>query len=349
MRFHISKMERRVVQVCTLSVLVLVGGLVAGLPSRGAEPQPKEKAVDTPTNIATGSGKQYKTTVDRKTEGELSAEDFRQASLLSSRIVMHLNKAVAALSDEKKDEARQELERGLALTGVVRGILPTTTITTVVRDSNGKEVYRYIDRVQEDRIPLHEGMIAVNTVEPITDAKQDDAAVKGIRLADAELVHTSVLMKLDFVESRLNRAIKLLDDKCEDALAQLRLAQSQGMTFLVNKEDDPLVKAQMALQLAERMAEQGREEAAKANLQLAKNHLDLYRGLLPQGKSEHVGKLQAEITKLQAEIGGKDAAKTIRGFWDRVASWFMREPGETRATTSESPASQPEKKKEATR
>ena len=172
-------------------------------------------------------------------------------------------------------------------------------------------------------------------VEPITDAKQDEAAIKGLRLADAELVHTSVLAKLDYIENKLNRALKLLGDKSEDALAQLRLAQTQGMTFLVNKEDDPLVKAQMALQLAERMAEQGREEAAKANLQLAKKLLELYRGLLPQGKSEHVTKLQGEITKLQTEIGGKDAAKTIRGFWDRVASWFVRQPGESRATTSE--------------
>jgi hypothetical protein len=120
------------------------------------------------------------------------------------------------------------------------------------------------------------------------------------------------------------------------------------VTFLVNKEDDPLVKAQMALQLAERMAEQGREEAAKANLQFAKNFLELYRGLLPQGKSEHVSKLQGEITRLQIEIGGKDAAKTIRGFWDRVASWFVRESGEARATTSEAQPS-PSEKKQATK
>jgi len=86
-----------------------------------------------------------------------------------------------------------------------------------------------------------------------------------------------------------------------------------------------IVEAQMALQLAERMVEQGREAAAKANLQLAKNHLELYSGLLEKGKSEHVTKLQKEITKLQSEIGRKDAAESIRGFWDRVASWFVRD------------------------
>jgi hypothetical protein len=99
----------------------------------------------------------------------------------------------------------------------------------------------------------------------------------------------------------------------------------------------------MALQLAERMVEQGREEAAKANLQLAKNHLELYSGLLAKGKSEHVTKLQGEITRLQREIGRKDAAESIRSFWDRVAGWFVQEPGEMRRTPEK--ADKPESKK----
>jgi hypothetical protein len=95
----------------------------------------------------------------------------------------------------------------------------------------------------------------------------------------------------------------------------------------------------MALQVAERMSEEGREEAAKANLQVAKNYLEFYRGLLPSGKSEHVSKLQEEITKLQSEIGRKGAASSIRGYWDRVASWFVRKSGEMRATTANPDAS----------
>ena len=83
------------------------------------------------------------------------------------------------------------------------------------------------------------------------------------------------------------------------------------------------------------MSEENREEAAKANLQVAKNYLEFYRGLLPAGRSDHVSKLEDEITKLQGEIGRKGAATTIRGFWDRVASWFVRRAGEMRATTAE--------------
>jgi YfdX protein len=332
MRLPISKNKRWTIGFGAVVTVVFAGVLVAALYATGAEAQPKKKAGDTPTSISTGSGNQFKTTVDRKTEGELSAEDFRQASLLSSRIVLHLNKAAKRLGDEQNDQARQELEKGLALVNVVRGLLPMTIVTTVVHDVDGKEVYRYVDRVQEDRIPLHENLIAVKTVEPITDAKQDEAAVQGLRLADAKLLHTSILLELDYVEGKLNRAIELVDDKPKDALALLMLAQSRGLNFVVNKEDSPLVEAQIALQLAERMVEQGREAAAKANLQLAKNHLELYIGLLAKGKSEHVAKLQREITKLQSEIGRKNAAESIRGFWDQVAGWFVQEPGEMRQT-----------------
>ena len=343
MKLNNSKILRWAIGIGALTSVVFAGYLTATLYATGAEAQPDKQekqavsanTASVPTSISTGSGARYKTTVDRKTEGELSTEDFRQASLLCSRIVMHLNKAAALLSDEQNDQARAELRKGLDLVGVIRGLLPTTVVTTVVKDAQGKEVYRHVDRVQEDRIPLHEGLIAVNVVEPITDSKQDDASVKGVRLADADLVHTSILVDLSYVESKLNRALKLLDGKPKEALPELQLAQARGVTFAVNKEDDPLVKAQLALQLAERMVEQGREEAAKANLQFARNYLELYRGLQGKGETEGVLKLQEEIAKLQGEIGSKNAAQTIRGFWGRVANWFARKPGEMHQTTAE--------------
>jgi hypothetical protein len=225
---------------------------------------------------------------------------------------------------------------------LVRELLPTTEVTTIVRDSKGAEVYRNIDRVQNDRIPLHEGLVAVKVVEAITDAKRDAAAVKGVRLADADLLHTSVLLELDYVEGRLKRALNALPGKPGDALKQLVLAQSNGIAFSVNKEDNPLVAAQMALQLAEQMVKENRVEAAKANLQQAKNQLVLYRGLIGEHDGDDVKKLEEDISKLQGDIETTGAAASIRGFWDRVANWFSREHRETR-TTSEAKTSSPGK------
>lgn len=289
---------------------------------------------DSPANMTTGSGKRFQTIVDRKTEGELSPEDFRQVSLLASRIVVHLGHAASHLLDDRTEEARAELEKARTLVGVVREMLPTTTVTTVVRDADGKEVYRYVDKVQDDRIPLFQELIAVNILEPITEAKREAAELEGLRLADADLVHTSVLLELDFLEGKLNRAMKLVEQKegTEEALTQLRLAQTQGVTFVLNKQDNPLIDAQMALQFAERMVEQQRYEAARANLQLAKNNLALYRSLIGKSEGEPVGKLEQEITQLQAQIDAKDAVERIRDFWNRVTGLFSRQPGEMRET-----------------
>jgi hypothetical protein len=142
--------------------------------------------------------------------------------------------------------------------------------------------------------------------------------------------------EVQYVEGKLNRALKLLSDKPADAAAQLQLAQAKGLDFVVNKQDDPLVAAQMALQLAERMAEEGREEAAKANLQFTKNYLE--------GSNEDVAKLQDEISKLQGQVGQKGTPKTIRGLWDRVANWFVRKPGEMHTTSKAAEIAQPEKR-----
>jgi len=134
----------------------------------------------TATTNSFGSGKQYKTFVERQSEGDLSAEDLHQASLLTSQLLTHVNKATHLLADSQTEGARAEMDRAESLLKVVRGILPTTMVTTTVRDAQGKEVYREVDRVQDDQIPIFEGQVALEVVEPIVEAKRDEAALKGL-------------------------------------------------------------------------------------------------------------------------------------------------------------------------
>src|SRR5688500_15595813 len=67
-----------------LSRSVVPALAAAGLALSGAGSLQAEEQIN-PTTGTYGSGKIYKTTVERKTEGELSAEDLHQASLLSSQ------------------------------------------------------------------------------------------------------------------------------------------------------------------------------------------------------------------------------------------------------------------------
>ncbi|MEI9898114.1 MAG: YfdX family protein [Chthoniobacter sp.] len=306
--------------------LCLVGFALSGPIFVRAQEQGSGSTTDT-----YGSGKNYKTTVERQSEGELSAEDLHQASLLSSQLLKHLNTAAVACIDGKGDSAKPEIEKAQILAGIVRKLLPSTTVTTIVKDAQGQEVYRDLQKVQEDQIPIFAEDIAVEVVEPLVEAKKDQAALKGLKLADADVIHTSVLADLGYIERKLARASQLLS-KPEEAAAQLALAQDVGIRFTAHKEENPLVEVQHALRLAERMVQEKKYEGAKANLEAAKLRLDAYRGLVGASEAKSAADLEKEIEKVSGELEKPGVAGRIRGMWDKATSWFTRETGQAHET-----------------
>ena len=315
-----------------LLTLLLCGGPV-GLATEA--PKQNLPARDQ-SRIITGSGKDYQTTVERQTQGVLSDQDLHQASLLTSRVVKHLNDAVQGLLDQNTAAAKADIEKAQTLIKVVRNLLPITTATTIVKDAGGREVYRDVDRVQDDRIALYDGMIAMEVVEPLVDARKNEAALKGLRLADANVLHTSVLADLGYIERKLDRAAALMD-KPADALAQLTLAQTHGVEFVVNEADSPLVKVQQALHLAERMVEEGKYEAARDNLRLAQLQLGTYRALLGPEAGKTVKQLEDDINALLAKTEEKGAAENIRGYWERTVKLFREELSQAHSVSNTPP------------
>jgi hypothetical protein len=293
-------------------------------------------ATESTANVSTntyGSGKLFKTSVERQSEGDLSAEDLHQASLLTSQLLGHVNKATHLLADNQSSGARSEIERAESLLKVVRGLLPTTVVTTTVRDAQGKEIYHNVERVQDDQIPIFEGQVALEVVEPIVEAKRDEAALRGLKLAEADVIRTSVLVALGFVERKLKRAMELVA-KPKEASEELAQVQIQGVRFYTRKEDSPLVDVQHALRLAERMVREKKYEGAKVNLQTAKLQLEAYRALVGDTAGQSAESLEKEIQKLSGELQTPGAAEKIGGMWNRVASWFRREAGQAHQTTT---------------
>lgn len=175
-------------------------------------------------------------------------------------------------------------------------------------------------------------MVAVEVVQPIVEAKRQDASLRGVTLADTELIHTSVLLDLDFVERRIRRALAELREP-KQAAAALQEAQAQGVLFSTHKEDNPLVEVQSALRLAEQQVRDGKFDGANANFQIARVQLETYRTLIGESAGQSVTQLDQEISALQQKIREPGAADTIRGFWNRVTGWFRAEPGKAEQTT----------------
>jgi hypothetical protein len=313
--------------LCSLQQVMILVFTLFFAASTGWGAETNNKSVST-----MGSGSKYTTTVERQTEGELSAEDFREVSTLGSHIVGHLNNAIEYLEDKNAEKADKEMEKAQKLSGIIRNMLPTTTVTTVVKDAKGKEVYRTKELVQDDLVPIYEDMIAVDVVQPIENAKKREITLKGLKLADAEVVHSSVLLDLRYVDRKMKRAKSLMATHSQQALEELLLAQTIGTNFSVSEEDSPLVKAQRALSLAERMVSEKKYEGAETNLKLAKLHLDAYKALVGKDRQGEVETIQKDIDRLFGTLEQKDSGSKVRGLWSRVTNWFSHEPGQTHRT-----------------
>lgn len=283
--------------------------------------------------VTTGSGESYLTTVEEETKGTLSPEDARQVSVLGSRVLTHIHNAQRALDGGDSQAARDELKLAQRLSRIVRELLPVTIVTTEVTDSQGERVYRYEDRVQDDQLPIVEGLINVEVVRPIVEAKEERATLQGFRLADANLVRTAVLLDLGYTERKIDAALTAIEeDRIEEAQDDLLAVSAAGVRFVENEEDHPLVDAQAALRLAERQVRDEKPEAARANLELARINLETYRTLIDEAETKKVSDLLDRISDLEKAVSEPQTADRIREYWNEIASWFTAEPGMAQAT-----------------
>lgn len=307
------------------------------------------QAEDAYTTTA-GSGERFQTMIERSTSGRLSQEDLRQVTILGSRLLLHLNHATEYLVDERTEEAAQEIEYGRQLARIIGEMLPITRVRTEVRNAENQVVYEYAEEVQDDQIAIYEATLMIETVAPIVEAKKEEVRLQGLTLQDADFLYTSALLDLSYVERKLNRAAQLLDDKnVEAALDQLVLAQTHGLELVVNREDSPLVKAQAALQLAERMVGNDRVEGAKANLKLAELYVDSYRTLVGDAAGDEIEAVcrKLEDLRMSLDSGGmidpaaRDESRgIIRGLWNAVTGWMTKEPGQVTVGGSEEPTAE---------
>ncbi len=286
-----------------------------------------------------GSGKPYKTVVKREQQGEITESDLRQASLLSSQLVLHTNEAVKRLRAEEVDKAKQEIRKGRKLVGFIRELLPVTKVTTIVKKQDGKQVYKDVRKVRQDEIRIYENSAALGIVDPLSDAKKKDKEKKpkqGVQVAGAQLVQTAMLADVSYIDRQLRRAkTHLKQDKVEKAVEALTQAKVRGVQFHVDRKNHPLVQAEAALRLAERMAKLDRTTAVRANLRRARSSLGLYAsGLDDRERIKKVRTAEQTLKQLlsKEDVTSEKAVKQIRSLWQRFRQWLQPKQGEARKT-----------------
>jgi len=278
----------------------------------------------------------YRTEVRSETEGTLGQEDRRQAALLAAQVFQHIDEAKRALDADDPKEARREVDKGREAVKAIRALLPKTNVHTRTTAPDGEVIYEDDRVVQDERIPLFEGMLHARTLAPILAARRDATQVAGVRVVESETISTQVTTDLAYVEAQLGKAAKALDDnKPDDASGALLLAQVQGVDFRYSREDTPLAEARDAIWLARRALEENNTTQANANLAIARQQLEIYRQSLPEDRRKDVTQMLAEVGQLERQLhqeGNRPPNQAERSrqsnaateWWDRLNGWFKR-------------------------
>jgi len=302
-----------------------------------ADRSASEESKGSPVVRTFGAQGGYRTEVTSETRGTLNEEDRRQIALLTAQVFQHIDQARRALDADDAREARQEVDKGRKAIQAIRAIQPRTTVHTLTKAPDGHVVYEDSREVQEDRVPLFEGMLHARSLAPILAAKRNAVEVTGVRLVESESVTTEVLADLEFVEGQLGKAARALDDHKADAASRaLFEAQVRGVDFRYSKEDTPLAEARDAIWLARRSLEENNAAQAQINLGVARQRLQIYRQVAPQDRHEDVDRMLNEVQQLENQLRQETAQhpasradRTRQGnvmtrWWEQVNGWFKR-------------------------
>ncbi len=284
----------------------------------------------------------YRTEVVNEAKGALGEEDRRQVAVLTAQVFQHIDEARGAIDADDVALARREVDKGQQALKAIRALQPRTTVRVCTKAPDGRVVYEDDREVQEDRVPLFEGMLHAQTLAPIVEAKRDaseadGAEVKGVRLVESESITTEAFADLGVVEGQLRKAAKALaDHKPEDAARALMAAQVRGVEFRYRKEDSPLAEARDAIWLARRSLEENNAEQARFNLNVARQRLRVYREIVPKERQTDVDKMLKEADELEGQLHRETAqnpatqaerthqGNTVTRWWEQINGWFKR-------------------------
>ena len=167
-----------------LLILFLLSGLVAMTPAIGLAENDSARAKLGEVSNEEGKKEQaaFETYVNVSGGGELSEVNYREVSRLASRMMFHLAEGAYEAAAENNSKALSEVKQASKLSSLIRSVLPKSTVETVIKDRNGKVVYRDERTRQDDVIPIFRRSIKVDVVQPLVDVWRTDAKLKEYRL-----------------------------------------------------------------------------------------------------------------------------------------------------------------------
>jgi hypothetical protein len=293
------------------------------------------------------------TEVERTTTGELKPADLQQASVLAAHLLRDIRETQLAIDGDKLDDAATRLKKAGDLVGIIQKLLPTTKISVVVKDKDGKVLYQDEHQIKMDSIPIMQNVIVVDLLRPLVAdkakaAKEDDT---GFQLTDSELVAMQVSVDVDFLARRIHDAEKALKSDQGKAADMLAAAIEDGVDVATAEFAQPLVEVRDALWFAHRAVANHKYAEAKANLATAREQLATYNHLLSPAEQKEASTLANDIQQIENELKNPTPEKhsKLLGGIEQSATRAMRWFGAKRQATppaAEATAAKPEATKQ---
>lgn len=285
-----------------------------------------------------GSENGYRTEVASRTSGTLTEENRRQASVLLTQVFHHIGKASEDIEAGDTSQALKEVNKAREALGVVRGMLPKTSITTKTTSPDHKVVFDDQCEIEHSRIPIYENLLHSQTLAPILAARRNALDIVGVRVLQSETIITEAIADVEALDRHLARAAKALEEKkADDAGKALAMALVKGIDVRYEKEDSGLAAARDAIWLARRALEENNVPQAIVNLSEARQRLNVYRAVLPQDQRQDVDQMLSEVDQLEnqlrQEVNNQTTTTTtersrqgglLTSWWDRINGWFRR-------------------------
>jgi len=260
--------------------------------------------------------------VQTQPQQQLSGEEKQALSQAAARLLAHVDKARQAIESNDKEQAIQQVNKGLILARIIERTAPVSQVNATIRA--GDLVYEDQDTVKMTSIPIYAELGEVSVWAPVEAAKREVAksqAAKVPVVQDVEFQHTAVTLDAMNAKRHLKAAkAALADEKPELADQALAAIQSTGVSFTYTEMDLPLIRTRENLTLAKNLVMQQRPEAARIALQEAARALSAYNKHADQSQASQVQELRQRITELSQNVENNqaDAAEQISRLWDKV-------------------------------
>jgi hypothetical protein len=268
----------------------------------------------------------------------LNDQEAQAVSQAAARVLYHTERAKLAIADKKKDEALNQINKGIKLIRIIHRAVPKYKITTNIKASDLS--YKTSEEVAQRYVTVVDNSYVEDVVTPVVQAKKSNAFHHHHKASlnpeeDFSMVRSTSVTLDTFLAGRMLNIAKadVKAGKMADAGKALTTIQTNGVVLDFVSVELPLAEAADNLYLAQSEMSNHHYKNASVTLKRASENLKAYEKLSGHAQGKNIGALTNKIDKLTSAIDAhknkkeieslmESSKKDMAAWWHEVKNWF---------------------------